>query len=168
MYTVSLVTFPMQELTPHAQLSSQSRHEYKVQPALYTSDRNDKECISPLLPWEINVHAYLLSQQLGSGFTTMQRIAAYLGLRWRLCSPNTWTKLSEWIGRKQQALAKEVQRENIVLEKAGTINKPVGDTMDNGEMIGITGSYDAGWQRRTVGLSYQSRSAHGFLIGGET
>ena len=42
------------------------------------------------------------------------------------------------------------------------------NTVDHGDLISISASYNAGWQQRTVGMSYQSLSAHGLLISGET
>ena len=127
-------------------------------------NRNGADTLSR---WAINFQAVIMMQMLGGGYTLLQKMAGILGMNWRIGSYRTWQRLWNIVGMEQEKYAAELCRENILLELNET-KKSVGDATTKQGLVGITVSFDAGWQQRTVGTRYSSRSGHAMFIGGIT
>ena len=130
-----------------------------------------------------NIQAVIATYYNGATIGNTSFLLASLGL------PNTamWRKLHykhcEEISEKIQQISEEVIEESLLNEIKETMKNKYNSTYRKATAflsdikvrnhnkkieVGLDVSFDMGWQRRSTGHSYNSRSGHAFLIGMQT
>jgi hypothetical protein len=106
----------------------------------------------------------LLMQELGIGLRRATSILGLLGIRHSIGNDGTWKQIQDRFGEAEQAVKEEILKENI--EKAREAAIASGEQPDPrlGGRVGIVGSMDQGWNKRSSGHTYDSLSGQNMLI----
>ena len=148
--------------------------------------REDKDNEKHLL--ETNVRAILASFYLGTGADDIGNALSFMGVPGGHSWKNHFFRHSEEVNSKIIGLGEEIVREGLEGEITSVIKEKLGDKYSTADVdkyisnffndepdipvdiltIGLTVSYDMGWQKRSAGRIYDSLSGHGFMIGCNT
>ena len=151
----------------------------------YNETKNTQSSVHENKLLETNVRAMLASFYLGTGAEDIGNALSFLGVPGGHSWKNHFFKHSEEVNSKIIGLCEEIVREGLECEITAVIKERLGNKYSTADVdkyicnffnddpdipvdiltIGITVSYDMGWQKRSTGRIYDSLSRHGFMIG---
>jgi hypothetical protein len=106
----------------------------------------------------------LLMQELGIGLKRATAILGLLGIRHSIGNDGTWKQIQDRFGEAEQAVKEEILKENIEKAREAAMEKGEQPDPDLGGRVGIVGSMDQGWNKRSSGHTYDSLSGQNLLI----
>jgi hypothetical protein len=112
----------------------------------------------------LNYMFVLLMQQLGIGLKSSTAILGLLGIRHSIGSDRTWKQIIERFGVAEQAVMEEILKDNIEKAREAAIAKGEQPDPSLGGRVGIVGSMDQGWNKRSSGHTYDSLSGQNMLV----
>ena len=154
----------------------------------YNETKNTQSSVHENKLLETNVRAMLASFYLGTGAEDIGNALSFLGVPGGHSWMNHFFKHSKEVNSKIIGLCEEIVREGLECEITAVIKERLGNKYSTADVdkyicnffnddpdipvdiltIGITVSYDMGWQKRSTGRIYDSLSGHGFMIGCST
>ena len=141
----------------------QSKQANKFKGTCYNGKPTDRENCS----WYVtNLTTVLGTIAAGIGPSDIQNFLAFLDIPIPSSFPyGTFCKIESLIGETLKKVANKSMDEGLLEE----IEKQTGETyqefIKSNKKVGIFGSYDMGWNKRSSGHRYDSMSGHAFLIG---
>ena len=138
------------------------------------------------LNYDTNIRACLAAFYIGTGGYDIGSVASFLGVPGGRSFERTFHRHSRTLHSTIMGICKDVMKDAFYDEVAATIRDKFGEKYSNEEIekytddmknetydgiphelqrIGISVSYDMGWNKRSTGRVYDSLSGHGFIIG---
>ena len=163
-------------------------HDFKrrrIQPSVSSSKFSRKHA----LRYQINLRTVLTAFYIGTGGYDIGSIACFLGINGGRSWERSFHRHSETIHSVILETTKEILDNAFLGEVEATIRDECNGKFDDDEInkfitsykkkqytdlpeslqrVGISVSYDMGWNKRSTGKIYDSLSGHGFMIGCRT
>ena len=115
--------------------------------------------------YEQNIKVVLGTIAAGIGPKDVETLFSFLGIPMPSSFPYvTFPKIENVIGPTLINVSEKSQLEALKKEVKAETGQDYGELMTKDEKIGIMGSYDMGWNKRSSGHRYDSISGHAFLI----
>jgi hypothetical protein len=112
----------------------------------------------------LNSLLWLAAQQLGLGVESIQTFLGMLGMKSSVGSKQAWKDIQEIVGAAEEKVMEEILAENIERARAKALEVHGAAACMKGGRVGVDGSIDMGWSKRSAGRSYDSPSGHSFLV----
>ena len=139
------------------------KYSRKFQGKGYNGEATNRENCS----WhEINIKVVLGTIAAGIGPSDMQTLLTFLDIPVPKSFPYvTFSKLENLIGKTFKQIRDESMEEGLKEEVEKETGMKYEEWLVKDEQIGVYGSYDMGWNKRSSGNRYDSLTGHAFLIG---
>ena len=154
-----------------------NEHSIKIQDTRSEYENKNVSGQTKAIDYEENLRMLAAVYYTGIGGTEMGDILSFLNLPNSHNFVRTHTRYISFFtdiiktiveDEMEEALWEEVEA-TIVAEKGQVYyDNWLKERKDNREIVGLTISYDCGWQKKSSGRKYDSKSGHAFLVGAYT